>query len=110
MAERSRRGWVVRINSYSGRQRGNYLVPFRALRPHGQNWCGKPLFAGLERALKGIPGVVRTNDLKGSSPTGWPVTARLRARRERPGRAAERADWREGARPSSALLNSARPP
>jgi hypothetical protein len=79
-AERSRRGWVVRISSYSGRVRGHYLVPFRALRPHGRNWHGTPLVAALERALSEIEGVVRTDDLQGSSPTGWPVTARLRAR------------------------------
>ncbi len=79
-AERSRRGWVVRISTYSGRVRGHYLVPFRALRPHGRNWYGVPLVAALEQALAGIEGAVRTDDLKGSSPTGWPVTARARRR------------------------------
>jgi hypothetical protein len=72
-AERSRRGWIVQINSYFGRQRGHYLVPFRALRPHGRNWRGKPLVAAIGRALRAIPGAVRTNDLKGSRPTGWPA-------------------------------------
>jgi hypothetical protein len=75
-AERSRRGWVVRINSYSGRLRGHYLVPFRALRPHGRDWHAEFLVASLERALGGIDGAVRTDDLKGSSPTGWPTAAR----------------------------------
>ncbi len=77
-AERSRRGWVVRISSYSGRLRGHYLVPFRALRPHGRNWYGVPLVTALERALSEIQGAVRTDDLKGSSPTGWPAAARAR--------------------------------
>jgi len=76
VAERSRRGWVVRISSQSGRLRGHYLVPFRALRPHGRNWYGVPLVAALERALNGIEGVVRTDDFKGSSPTGWPMHGR----------------------------------
>ncbi len=78
VAERSRRGWVVRISSYSGRLRGHYLVPFRALRPHGRNWHGAPLVVALERALRGIEGAERTNDFNGSSPTGWPLTAHAR--------------------------------
>lgn len=77
-AERSRRGWVVRISSNSGRLRGHYLVPFRALRPHGRDWYGVPLVTALEKALSEIQGAVRTDDLKGSSPTGWPATVRAR--------------------------------
>ncbi len=85
-AERSCRGWVVRINSYSGHLRGHYLVPFRALRSHGRDWSGEPLVAAIERVLNGIEGAVRTDDLKGFSPTGWPITQRARARGRAPTR------------------------
>lgn len=80
IAERSRRGWVVRISSYSGRLSGHYLIPFRALGPHGRDWSGEPLVTALERALSSIEGAVRTNDFRGSSPTGWPITQRARGR------------------------------
>jgi hypothetical protein len=69
LAERSHRGWVVRLSSYAGRLRGNYLVPFRALRPHGRRWDGAPLFTALKRSLIGLDGVQRTNDFKYPSPT-----------------------------------------
>ena len=85
-AERSRRGWVVRIGSYSGRLRGHYLVPFRALRPQGRGWNAAPLVAALERALSGIEGAVRTDDFKGSTPTGWPITKRASGRGRAPTR------------------------
>jgi hypothetical protein len=68
-AERSRRGWVVRLSAYSSRVRGHYLVPFRALRPHGRRWYGVPLIAALRRSLNGIEGVQRTNDFKIAGPT-----------------------------------------
>ncbi len=78
-AERSRRGWVVAIGSYSGSRRRHYLVPFRALRPNGRTWSGVPLVTALERALAEIEGVARTDDLRGSAPTGWPALARQHA-------------------------------
>lgn len=71
MAERSRRGWVVRLSSYSGRLRVHYLVPFRAFRPHGRRWYGVPLIAALRRSLNGIEGAQRTSDFKMAGPTGW---------------------------------------
>lgn len=84
-AERSRRGWVVRLSSSSGRLRGIYLVPFRALGPDGMNWTGEFLVASLLKRLSGIEGTVLTNDQKGSAPTGWPASvdnseSRLRSR------------------------------
>ena len=74
-SERSRRGWVVRLSSYSSRLRGHYLVPFRALRPHGRRWYGVPLFTALKRSLNGIEGVQRTNDFKIPCPTWWGSSA-----------------------------------
>ena len=71
MAERSRRGWVVRLTSHSGRLRGHYLVPFRALRPHGRRWYGVPFFTALRRSLSGIEGVLRMNGTRLSGPTIW---------------------------------------
>lgn len=70
-AERSRSGWVVRLSSYSGRLRGHYLVPFRALRTDGRRWHGVPLIAALKRSLNVIEGVQRTSDFEMAGPTGW---------------------------------------
>jgi hypothetical protein len=56
VAERSRRGWVVRLNSDAGRLRGHYLVPFRAFRQPQRRWFGGVLFAGLRRSLTTLDG------------------------------------------------------
>lgn len=72
LAERSRRGWVVRLSSYSGRVRGHYLVPFRALRPHGRNWNGRALVSSLARSLAAIVGAQTADDFRFPSPT-WHV-------------------------------------
>jgi hypothetical protein len=74
-AERSRRGWVVRLRSYSGRLPGHYLVPFRALDSRGRKWSGVHLVAALKRSLSKIDGVQLTNDTKVVAPTGWPRAA-----------------------------------
>jgi hypothetical protein len=70
-AERSRRGWVVRLSTISGRLRGHYLVPFRALRPHGRRWYGVPIFTALRRTLGRIDGAQRVNDRRFGAPTIW---------------------------------------
>ncbi len=59
MAERSRRGWVVRLSSDAGRLRGHYLVPFRALRQPRRRWYGGALIAGLRKSLTTLSGVRR---------------------------------------------------
>ena len=60
LAERSRRGWVVRLSSQSSRRlRGHYLVPFRALRSERRRWRGSRLIAGLQDALQGLHGLRR---------------------------------------------------
>jgi hypothetical protein len=56
-AERSRRGWVVRLGTDSGRLRGHYLVPFRGLRDYGRNWPGGPLSEAMHRMLSSLDGV-----------------------------------------------------
>jgi hypothetical protein len=71
LAERSRRGWVVHLSGNNGRLRGHYLVPFRALGPHGRVWSGAPFVAALKQSLGSIQGVQRTNDLRFRSPTWW---------------------------------------
>jgi hypothetical protein len=68
-AERSRRGWVVRLSSYSGRLRGHYLVPFRALRPHSRDWHGGAFVASLVASLTSIEGAQATDDFRFGSPT-----------------------------------------
>jgi hypothetical protein len=75
LAERSRRGWVVRLHSYSGRLRGHYLVPFRALGPNGRHWSGGPLMAALKRSLNEIEGIDRTSDRRYGTVTWWAKAA-----------------------------------
>lgn len=57
LAERSRRGWVVRQHAQWSRVRGIYLVPFRALGPDGRRWQGGPFVAAWQRSLRELPGV-----------------------------------------------------
>ena len=56
-AERSRRGWVVRLSTSSGRLRGHYLIPFRGLRSYGRNWPSGPLSEAMHRVLSSLEGV-----------------------------------------------------
>lgn len=61
-AERSRRGWVVKFHSYSGRLRGHYIVPFRALRSHGRRWYGGPIINAMQQSLMDLEGTRRISE------------------------------------------------
>ncbi len=54
-AERSRRGWVLRLHAPSGRSAGIYLIPFRALGRPRRDWWPAPLVAGMARSLRSLP-------------------------------------------------------
>jgi hypothetical protein len=71
LAERSRRGWVVSLNSVSGRLWGHYLVPFRAFGSHQRAWNGDLFVDELRRALVGIPGVRRISVSEVASLLRW---------------------------------------
>jgi hypothetical protein len=62
IAERSRRGWVVRLNSKAGPLSGHYLVPFRAFRGLGREWNGDHLLAMLRTALLETTNARRISD------------------------------------------------
>ena len=59
LAERSRRGWVVRQGAHWSRVRGIYLIPFRALRPHMRRWHGGPFVGAWRQSLRSLKGARR---------------------------------------------------
>jgi len=54
IAERSRKGWVVRLGSGAGRLRGHYLVPFRALGSGDRAWNDRALAIAMRQSVRGI--------------------------------------------------------
>jgi len=70
-AERSRRGWVVRFNTISGRLPGRFLVPFRAIDARTRRWNGRPIFSALTRSLRMVECARPTDDRHFGAPTIW---------------------------------------
>jgi hypothetical protein len=70
-AERSRRGWVVRLDGSAGRLRGHYLVPFRALDARTRQWDGRAIFSALGRSMRAVDSARPTDDRRFAAPTIW---------------------------------------
>jgi hypothetical protein len=66
-AERTRKGWIVRLNSWAGRLRGQYLVPFRALDSRNRDWNDRVLMLAMKQSVRGIQSALRINRVEALS-------------------------------------------
>ena len=66
-AERTRKGWIVRLNSRAGRLRGQYLVPFRALDSRNRDWNDRVLMLAMKQSVRGIQSALRINRVEALS-------------------------------------------
>jgi hypothetical protein len=58
LAERSRRGWVIRLRANSRRLTNPYVIPFRSA-PRRRIWSGRGLLSALQQSVSSLDGARR---------------------------------------------------